>query len=119
MTHHMELLAANQPWNLLVFMAVTVVFAVFVVVTELYMLHTGRYVGAVRQVNAVAAVAGGAYSLAVALYLLVTVAIPVTLAGDWCCSADLVAVGSYLFGVVPLLGVALIELGVFRNRRRP
>jgi hypothetical protein len=27
MTHYMELLATNQPWNLIIFMAIPVIFA--------------------------------------------------------------------------------------------
>jgi hypothetical protein len=38
MTHYMGLLAANQPWNLLLFMAVPVALAETVAVTELALL---------------------------------------------------------------------------------
>ena len=34
MTHYMELLATNQPWNLILFMAIPVVLAETVVITE-------------------------------------------------------------------------------------
>lgn len=37
MTHYMELLATNQPWNLLIFMAVPIVLAETIAVTELYL----------------------------------------------------------------------------------
>jgi hypothetical protein len=37
-THYMELLATNQPWNLLVFMATPVVLAEILAVTELALL---------------------------------------------------------------------------------
>ena len=40
MTHYMELLASNQPWNLLIFMALPVVLAETVAITELYILYT-------------------------------------------------------------------------------
>jgi hypothetical protein len=38
MTHFMELLANNQPWNLIIFMAVPIVLAETIAVTELYIL---------------------------------------------------------------------------------
>jgi hypothetical protein len=48
MTHYMELLATNQPWNLLIFMAVPIVLAETIAVSELYLLYTHNYDGAVR-----------------------------------------------------------------------
>ena len=40
MTHYMELLATNQPWNLILFMAIPVILAETVAITELYLLTT-------------------------------------------------------------------------------
>jgi hypothetical protein len=40
MTHYMELLSVNQPWNLLMFMATPIVLAETIAVTELYILYT-------------------------------------------------------------------------------
>ena len=45
MTHYMELLAVNQPWNLIAFMAIPVVLAETVAITELYLLHSRNYEG--------------------------------------------------------------------------
>jgi hypothetical protein len=59
MTHYMELLATNQPWNLLIFMAVPIVLAETIAVTELYLLYTHNYDGAVRKLNRVAASSSG------------------------------------------------------------
>jgi hypothetical protein len=50
MTHYMELLSTNQPWNLLIFMAVPIVLAE-IAVTELYILYTREYKGRVRMLN--------------------------------------------------------------------
>lgn len=38
MTHYMELLATNQPWNLISFMAIPVILAETTAVTELFLL---------------------------------------------------------------------------------
>jgi hypothetical protein len=51
MTHYMELLSVNQPWNLLIFMAVPIVLAETIAVTELYILYTCDYKGPVRALN--------------------------------------------------------------------
>jgi hypothetical protein len=38
----MELLATNQPWNLILFMAIPVILAETVAITELYILFTRK-----------------------------------------------------------------------------
>ena len=43
MTHYMELLAVNQPWNLIIFMAIPVVLAETLAITELYLLFTRKF----------------------------------------------------------------------------
>lgn len=53
MTHYMELLATNQPWNLLIFMAVPVICAETLAITELIILFSRKMNGAARKVNKV------------------------------------------------------------------
>lgn len=48
MTHYMELLAVNQPWNLIFFMAIPIVLAETLVITELYLLFTRKFEGSIR-----------------------------------------------------------------------
>lgn len=110
MTHYMQLLADNQPWNLLLFMVIPVVLAETVAVTELFVLFQRATQGALLRVNRAAAIAGGAYFLGVFGYLMVTAAIPLTTQGQWRGPADVIAVGFYLAGVVPLVALALIDL---------
>ncbi|WP_240675212.1 DUF6803 family protein [Cellulomonas endophytica] len=111
-THYMGLLAANQPWNLLVFMAVPVVLAETVAVTELVVLLGRRVPAAVRALNRWAGILGGVWFLGVTVYLLRHAVVPLTVGGDWRGPADVVAVGAYLLGVVPLVGLALVETRV-------
>lgn len=110
MTHYMELLATNQPWNLLIFMAVPVILAEFIAITELYILFGRNLTGAIKRANGIAGIAAGFYFLGIFLYLLFTAVIPLTTSGGWRGPADVLAVGFYLLGVVPLLGMALLEL---------
>lgn len=112
MTHYMELLAVNQPWNLILFMAVPVVLAETVAITELFILFSRPKAGALLGINRAASIAGGLYFAGVFVYLLVTAAIPLTMQGQWRGPADVIAVGAYLAGVVPLLGLALLDLRV-------
>jgi hypothetical protein len=110
MTHYMELLAVNQPWNLLIFMAVPVILAETVAITELYLLHTRAYHGGVRTLNRAASIAVGVYFLGVFAYLMVTAVVPLTGSGGWRGPIDVLAVGAYLAGVVPLAGIAALDL---------
>jgi hypothetical protein len=112
MTHYMELLATNQPWNLLLFMAVPVVLAETVAVTELIVLFGAAPARGVRLANRWAGLIGGIYFTGVFAYLLTHAVVPLTLDGGWRGPADVIAVGSYLAGVVPLAGLALLELGI-------
>ena len=122
-THYMGLLAANQPWNLLLFMAVPVVLAETIAITELAVLFrrggAGRVVVAL---NRYAGLVAGFYFLGVLVYLTKHAVIPLTLTGGWRGAADVLAVGFYLLGIVPLYGMTLLETRVlgagWDDRRR-
>jgi hypothetical protein len=116
MTHYMELLATNQPWNLILFMGVPVVLAETVAITELYILFTRRRDNGVATVNRAASIAGGFYFAGVFLYLLMAAVVPLTASGTWRGPADVIAVSAYLSGIVPLLGLALIDVGAIGRR---
>ena len=81
MTHYMELLATNQPWNLIVFMAIPVVLAETVAITELYILYTRKLHGWVRNLNRVAGIVVGLYFIGIIAYLLVNAVMSITRAG--------------------------------------
>lgn len=115
MTHYMELLATNQPWNLILFMAVPVVLAETVAITELYILYTRKLAGPVRNLNRLAGVGVGLYFLGVIVYLMVNAVVPITRAGEWRTAIDMVAVGAYLAGGIPLVLVALQDLGILHR----
>ena len=110
MTHYMELLATNQPWNLLIFMAIPIVLAETLAITELYLLSTRNYTGWVNSLNCMAGITVGLYFIGVIVYLLKTTVLPITQAGEWRTIIDVVAVGSYLIGGLPLIYIAFQEL---------
>lgn len=117
MTHYMELLATNQPWNLLIFMAVPVILAETIAVSELYILFTRDLKGTVRKINKIAGIIVGCYFLIVFFYLAFKAVIPITLGGQWRTIIDVIAVGFYLSGVVPLFGISLLELGLIARHK--
>ena len=112
MTHYMQLLADNQPWNLILFMVIPVILAETVAITELYILFSRQYHGVVRGINRVASILGGFYFVGVFVYLTLNAVIPLTTQGGWRGAADVIAVFAYLSGIVPLLGLALLDLGL-------
>lgn len=111
MTHYMELLADNQPWNLILFMAVPVILAETVAITELFILFSRRFDTGVARLNRIASILGGGYFVGVFVYLVGHAVIPLTQSGGWRGPADVIAVGAYLSGIVPLLGLACLDLG--------
>ena len=115
MTHYMELLASNQPWNLLIFMALPVVLAETVAITELYILYTRKFDTWVRQVNRIASILIGITFVGIIAYLMFTAVIPITSAGAWRTWIDVVAVSTYLIGGVPMVLLALQELGLIHR----
>ena len=117
MTHYMELLASNQPWNLIIFMAIPVIFAEFIAVTELFILLNRGENQQIRQWNKIAGIIIGIYFTGIFFYLLFTAVIPLTTGGGWRGIADVIAVGFYLLGIVPLGGLALMGLGVIGKSR--
>jgi len=112
MTHYMELLATNQPWNLIFFMAIPVILAEFIAVTELYILLKRDFNSKLKKLNKLAGIVVGLYFLGVFVYLLINAVIPITTSGSWRGIADMIAVGFYLLGIVPLFGITLLEIGV-------
>lgn len=117
MTHYMQLLASNQPWNLLIFMAVPVICAETLAITELIVLFTRKLNGTARKVNKFTGIFAGVYFLGVFIYLFSTAVVPLTATGGWRGFADVVAVGFYLLGIVPFFGMFLLETGIIGRKK--
>jgi len=115
MTHYMELLAANQPWNLILFMGIPVVLAETVAISELYLLYRRVFSGPVRWLNKLAGIAVGLYFAGVIIYLVPNAVVPITRNMEWRTFVDVLAVGCYLAGGLPLVLVALQELGLIQR----
>ncbi|MGG3919555.1 DUF6803 family protein [Parageobacillus thermoglucosidasius] len=116
MTHYMELLAVNQPWNLILFMAIPVALAETIAITELTILFTRRFDGMIRKINKICSILAGVYFLGIFIYLFANAVIPFTLNGEWRGWIDIIAVGFYLMGVIPLMGLSLIDLSIIGRK---
>ncbi len=99
------------------FMAIPVILAETIAVTELVLLFGRKMNGVVRRINKAAGLVVGFYFLGVFIYLIFNAVVPITTGGEWRGIADVIAVGFYLLGVVPLLGISLIEVGVLAKKR--
>ena len=112
MTHYMELLADNQPWNLLIFMAIPIVLAETLAITELYILFTRKFDGLVYRLNRFAGTTVGLYFIGVIAYLITTAVLPITKNDEWRTAIDVIAIAAYLIGGLPLIWIALQEFGL-------
>lgn len=106
MTHYMELLATNQPWNLILFMAIAVILAEYIAMSELFILLRRNLQSGIKQLNRWAGIAVGIYFFGVFLYLLFITFIPLTVSGQWRGVSDVITVSTYLLGGVPLGSIA-------------
>ncbi len=111
MTHYMELLAVNQPWNLLIFMAGPIVLAETLAITEFYLLFTRKFAGFVYQLNRYSGMLVGIYFAGIIVYIVANAVIPITQREEWRSFIDVIAVGTYVVAGIPLVFIAMQELG--------
>ena len=116
-THYMSLLMDNQPWNLIIFMAIPVIMAETLTITEFFIIFNKIKQGSIRTLNKVVGVLAGLYFTGIFIYLFINVVIPLTSTSGWHTWIDVVAVGFYLSGVIFLLPIALMELGIIFKKR--
>lgn len=117
MTHYMSLLAENQPWNLIIFMAIPVIMAETLTITEFFIIFNRTKSGGLKTLNKIVGILDGFYFTGIFIYLFTNAVIPLTKTGGWHTWVDVVAVGFYLSGVLFLLPIALMELGlIYRNK---
>ena len=112
MTHYMELLTTNQPWNLIFFMAIPVLMVEILVASEFFVTFNRLYDGTLRTFNKYLGTILGFYFLGIFLYLSINV-VPTI---EWRGIIDVLSVGLYLSGVVFLFGISLLELGVIGRK---
>ncbi|MEL4106858.1 DUF6803 family protein [Oscillospiraceae bacterium WX1] len=117
MTHYMELLATSQPWHLLIFMAIPVICAETLAISELVILFTRNLAGTAKRISKVTGIFAGLYFTGIFIYLLINAVIPLTATGGWRGPFDVIAVGFYLAGVIPFVGMFLLDTGIIGKKR--
>lgn len=116
-THYMELLASHQPWQLIIFMAIPVICAETLAITEFIILYSRNFTGTSKKINKFTGIFAGIYFTGIFLYLLFQAVIPLTTSGTWRGPFDVIAVLFYLSGVIPLGGLFLLETGIVGKRK--
>lgn len=114
-THYMQLLMANQPWNIIFFMAIPVILAEALTATEFFVAFRHAYAGTLRNINRIIGISLGIYFTLIASYLLINVIPSIS----WRGPIDIIAVGFYVAGFIPLLSIALLELGIVEKSAPP
>lgn len=93
------------PWNLIFFMAIPVILAETVAVTEL-VLSIQKKNGWIRILNRCSSILGGIAFILIITYLVPTVVIPLTSNGEFRTWVDATAIFSYLTAGIPMILLA-------------
>ena len=118
-THYMDLLMQNSPWNLILFMAIPVVLAETIAITELLIPLLSQRAGLTKKVNRVCGVLAGIAFIGIILYLFPAVVLPLASNGDFRTWVDAVAIFSYLLAGIPMILLALLNLKLILKRSDP
>ncbi len=118
MTHYMGLLSINQPWNLILFMAIPVILAETLAITELALLFSANPPTWVRSLSRWAGLIAGPVMILVLVHLLKNAVVPLTSGGGWRGPADVLAVLAYLLAGLPLIGITMVEVGLVGSDAR-
>ena len=111
-THYMDLLMQNSPWNLIYFMAIPVVLAETVAITELLLPFADKQSNLVKKINRVCGVLGGIAFAIIAIYFIPNIVVPLASNGEFRTWVDAVAIGSYVIAAVPMILLALLNVRV-------
>ena len=106
MTNYMELLMANQPWNLILFMAVPMGLAEAIVASEFFSLYRAKEGSLALKINKCLSIILGAYFTILIIYVAVKILPAIHLRG----AADTLALAAYVASALPALVLLLLEL---------
>lgn len=109
-THYMDLLMQNSPWNLIVFMAIPVILAETIAITELFLLKFPGAHPTLAKVNRIAGILAGMAFVAIIVYFIPNVIIPLASAGEFRTWIDATAIFSYILAGIPMILLALLNL---------
>lgn len=110
MTHYMLMMSKWEPWGVILFMAIPIIFAETLTITELLVISKRTENCGARKVNKITGILGGFYFSIISIYVFCTIVVPVIQTGTWHKWIDVVAMFSYVGGIVFLLPIALMEI---------
>ncbi|WP_226793861.1 DUF6803 family protein [Bacillus sp. B1-b2] len=117
MTHYMSLLMDNQPWNLIIFLAIPIILIEAITIMEFFIAYSRKTTGSLVQINKIAIIFIGLYFSGISIYLFTNLVIPLTQNGGWLTWVDIVAVGFYISTALFLLPLVLLELGIILKKK--
>ena len=106
----MDLLMQNSPWNLILFMAIPVILAETIAITELFLLKSPNAHPTLSKVNRTAGILAGLAFIGIIVYFIPNVIIPLASAGEFRTWIDVVAIFSYILAGIPMILLALLNL---------
>ena len=109
-THYMDLLMQNSPWNLIIFMAIPVILAETIAITDLFLLRSPGAHPTLSKINRIAGIIAGISFIGIIAYFIPNVIIPLASAGDFRTWIDVVAIFSYILAGIPMILLALLNL---------
>ena len=109
-THYMDLLMQNSPWNLIIFMAIPVILAETIAITDLFLLREPNVHPTLSKVNRIAGILAGFSFVGIIAYFIPNVVIPLASTGEFRTWIDVVAIGSYILAGIPMILLALLNL---------
>jgi 4-hydroxybenzoate polyprenyltransferase len=98
-------------------MAIPVICAETLAITEFIVLFTRNLKGTAKQVNKITGIFAGVYFTGIFIYLFINAVIPLTATGGWRGPFDVIAVGFYLLGVIPYVGLFLIDTKIVAKKK--
>lgn len=118
-THYMDLLMQNSPWNLILLMAIPVVLAETIAITELLIPLLSLKAELTKKINRVCGILAGVAFIGIILYLFPVVVLPIASNGEFRTWVDAVAIFSYLLAGIPMILLALLNLKLLFKRSEP
>ena len=109
-THYMDLLMQNSPWNLIAFMAIPVILAETIAITELFLLKSPDAHPTLLKVNRIAGILAGVAFIGIIVYFVPNVIVSLASAGEFRTWIDVVAIFSYILAGIPMILLALLNL---------
>jgi len=115
LTQLMELLTSNNPWNLILFFAIPLGAGTISGASELFVLYRKETHGPLKTLNIASGWLAAGWFCWVSYTLLTTYWLP----DQWRNAFDFVSMTTYIGLLVPLLGMAIVDLPWVKIRKRP